>query len=765
MKRQFYRLVALSCLTALGVLSAPVVQAQTMSSAKVESVLTAMMDQPVSLFLGVPIDFDTLTATASDGSESAHEVVFGNANIAGLPLGDLSMAAKVEASGSLSLTADLAALLGGMAGTIGTTFEAETLRLTMTINPEALSTERLTLTADNILAGDPGNEATDYLRFDGAVFMFDERKNSPTSSFDFGIDNLAFAIDGEELVSLETLGLSFEMANTPGWFLQQEINAGIMQFFMVEAGAVTPMEGIANLIDRLVPLFETQQVDAKGSFDVGALALNDVDLLDSDGRVLFDGMSVNWSYDHDGQISQTAGDIGRLQVLAENYWSDEGREYALLDFEGGALSATTTYAQPYDLQPLAGVLSGVSESIRGMGIEEFIDPDMAMIGLYLGAAGPLLDWTVATLDDSDLKLALGALTIEIPESSDESLKLALQGIDFLSLVDFDAEGDLQELSASLYGLEVILPEPIGFSAGEISASYLVHDSFTAIKDAVVSLQENTLTLADGIQFALGVYLPDLLVGVKDVSFYAQTPTQMGEADVYLGSADISFTTQDMQSDQAKISQLIAYSGLKVNFTDEIMFDPTLVDLVLGKNGPGLLPSDATVQVDLAEIPMEMILAIAGNVQLPPLDVMLSPDFDPTSLAMAGAALLSPILASPPSLVLQPSNISGGMVELTASGELAINPLMPPNYAVGSVTIRVSGVAEAQQQVGELLGAIDSGEVEAYPDTYETLQQIVGGLAIAGGFGIPADDGALEFILDLPMGEPANINGLPIPVPF
>lgn len=296
-------------------------------------------------------------------------------------------------------------------------------------------------------------------------------------------------------------------------------------------------------------------------------------------------------------------------------------------------------------------------------------------------------------------------------------------------------------------------------------SYLVHDSFTAIKDAVVALQENSLTLADGIEFALGVYLPDLLVGVRDIAFYAQTPTQMGEVDVSLGSADISFTTQDMQSDQAKISQLIAYSGLKANFTDEIMFDPTLVGLVLGMDGPGLLPTDASVQVDLADIPMEMILAIADNVPLPPLEVMMSPDFDPSSLAMAGAALLSPLLAAPPSLVLQPSNISGGMVELTASGTLAINPLLPPNYATGSITIRVTGVSEAQQKVGELLGAIDSGEVEAYPDTYETLQQVVGGLAIAGGFGIPADDGALEFILDLPVGEPANINGLPIPTPF
>ena len=91
--------------------------------------------------------------------------------------------------------------------------------------------------------------------------------------------------------------------------------------------------------------------------------------------------------------------------------------------------------------------------------------------------------------------------------------------------------------------------------------------------------------------------------------------------------------------------------------------------------------------------------------------------------------------------------------------------MPPNYATGTVTIRVTGVSQAQQKVVELLAAIDSGEVDARPDTYETLQQVVGGLAIAGGFGIPAEDGALEFIIDVPVGESANINGLPIPTPF
>lgn len=763
MKRHLNPIVALAVMTGLGAFSAPVVQAQSMTSEKVETVLTGMMDQPVSLFLGLPIDFDTLAATAVEGSETDFDVVFGGANVSGLPLGDLSMDASVNASGSISLTANLGALLSGMAPGLGTTFEADTLRLTLTINPEAMATEKLTFTADGIFAAPMGGESSDYLKLDGAIFIFDERKNSAVSTLDIGLDGLAFAVDGDEIASLETIGLSLEMANTSDWFLQREINAGVMQFFMAQAGAITPTDALANVIDQVIPLFETTQIDTNGSFDMAGLMLNDIDLLDADGRVVFDGLSVSSTYDHDGQYAEVSGEIGRLQLLADEYWSDN--EFTMLDFAGGTIFGSTTYAQEFDMMPIAEALRGVSEGIRGMGIEEFLEPSAALLGVYLDAASPLLDWSATMLAESDFKIALGEMQVMVPESRDESLNLSLSGAELFSLVAFDNDGDVQELSGGLFGLEVTLPEAIGLSAGEISASYLVHDSFTAIKDVFMAVQEDALTLADGIQFALGVYLPDLLVGVKDVAFYATTPTQMGEASLSLASADISFTTQDMQTDQAKISQLIAYSGLQASLTDEIMFDPTLVTLVLGEEGPGLLPTDAKVLVELSDIPMAMILAIAENVQLPPLETMLSPDFDPTSLAMAGAALLSPILASPPSVVLQPSYISGGVVEATATGTLAINPLMPPNYATGTVTIRVTGVSQAQQKVVELLAAIDSGEVDAQPDTYETLQQVVGGLAIAGGFGIPAEDGALEFIIDIPVGESANINGLPIPTPF
>jgi len=48
---------------------------------------------------------------------------------------------------------------------------------------------------------------------------------------------------------------------------------------------------------------------------------------------------------------------------------------------------------------------------------------------------------------------------------------------------------------------------------------------------------------------------------------------------------------------------------------------------------------------------------------------------------------------------------------------------------------------------------------------DQLQQLVGITTMAAGFGMPADDGSLEFVIDVPEGAPANVNGLPIPLGF
>ena len=767
MKKQRRTLFSSVAILVAGIFASGLSQAQNLSVGAVESVVSGMMERPVSLFLGLPVEYSGVSVSAVEGSDAEFDVVFENANMLGLPLGDVSLDAEVSASGALQLTANLAPVLTGVLGMLDTTLEVDTFRLSMSINVEAQAIERVTLTVDDLYAAPGGTTGRDYLKLDGVIFDYDERDEHALVTIDFGIDDLVFALDGEEIVALETIGASAELINIAGWYLHEEINNALMQFFMANAGAVTPTEAIASVMESLAPLFEGEMTDLRGSIDIGEVTTNSLSLLDLDGKAVFDGLSLRSHYNYEALTDNTDIDIGSLELLAEYPWSDDGTSFELLTFDGGTITGRSTFAREYDVSPLADILRYVAEAVRGLDAEVLVDPSSALINLSFGSGGPLLDWYTSIVKTSDLEVALGNLAVQIPQGPGENLDFVLEGFELASFlaIDGDSNSDTQSLSGRLLGLEAVLPEEVGFSAGEISMSTQINDSLNVLRDIMNSAAVAGLNLGDGIGLVMALYLPDLSVGVKDLFGYTSTPTGMGVVSVALDSADIDFSTADMRTDQARISQLIAFAGLDVVFTDEFMFDPVLVDLVLNPDGRGLLPTDATIQVDLTDIPMAMILSIASNVMLPPIETMVEPDFDPTSLALAGAALVSPLLGSPPSLVVQPSDISGGMVELTASGRVDIAPLVPPNYSVGSVTIRVSGVADAQAKVQGILDEIANDPDSAFPDTYETLQQILGGLAIASGFGIPASDGALEFILDIPAGEPASINGLPIPVPF
>jgi len=234
----------------------------------------------------------------------------------------------------------------------------------------------------------------------------------------------------------------------------------------------------------------------------------------------------------------------------------------------------------------------------------------------------------------------------------------------------------------------------------------------------------------------------------------------------LASAGLSLTAHDMNSDQARYSQRVAMSGLDISIDGEVPAHPAIVDLILGSGDElGLLPTDAEIVVELADLPMSMILGIADNVSLPPIEEMMSDDFDPTTLGLAGMALLSPILSSPPAVVVKPSQISGGLIQATAEGRVEVSPFTEPNRAIGSVVMRLSGVADVQAKVAQLMGELSQEDSRDAREAVEQLQQLMGLVGMASGFGIPTDDGALEFIIDVPAGAPANINGLPIPLNF
>ena len=766
MKKPFQHLKALMCIAAFGTSFATQAQSQTMTAAQVATVLTSMEDLPVPLLFGLPIEYETLTVLDGDGDGdgAAFDVVMADANIDGLPLGDLSFEATEAENGSLNLTTDLAQLLIELLPELGTTFEVAEFQLSMTINPEAQATERFELTIQDLLFAESGAEEANYVKVGALNFLFDERKQNPLSGADFTIMDLSAAIDGAKIGSLESFGFSFETVNTPDWFLQREINEGFKQFAMFEAGITSPADAAANLIDRFIPLFDTELQDLNSSIEMGKLSLNDVDLLDFDGRLEFDGLSIETAYDHAAKIASTTGMLGRLQLIVYDHWSGAGGEFSLLDMQGGSLSGSTTYTPDYGLDPLADALADLSAQVRMMEAEDFYQPEDVLIDMYLSVGGKILAWSADVLTASDCALRLDGASLELPESDDERLRVSMSGAELGTSFNFEPDSDVQDLTARLLGFNVELPGEFGFSFGELSAGYSIRDSLTSITEIVLGLENDDLTLADALRFALSSYLPSLRVGLKDASFYANTAADTGEISGALAAADISFTTHDMLTDQAKIRQHVSFAGLQAEIEDEVA-DPVLVELVLGSDKPGFLPTDAGLTIELADIPMAMILAIAGNVPLPPVDTMLDPDFDPSSLLLAGAALISPILASPPSLVVQPSYISGGKVEATASGTVAINPMLPPNYSVGSITMTMLGVAEAQAHLIELMMAIESGEVDAFPGTAQTIEQVLEGLFGASMFGTPTDDGALEFVIDIPAGEALNINGLEIPLPF
>lgn len=767
MTKHFRTLVTSAAVVGLSLLTGGFAQAQTqtqgLSSEQIESVVSDMMQEPVSLFLGLPVDYTALSVTPDEGSATDFDVVFQGANISGLPLGSLAFDAEVKASGALELKIDLAPLLSGVAAMLNTSFRSEIFRVSMTVNTDARAIERVRFTIDDLFAGLAGAAEGNYLTLDGVIFTYDERAEDPRVTLDLGFDNLALVSGGSEIITLETIGASSELINIPEWYLHTEINHAIKQFFMASAGVITPTDAIANVIDSLVPLFEGEMVSLEGSLDMGKLVLNDSSLLDIDGRIEFDGLSLLSQYDHEQQTDNTDAEIGGLVYMIDGF--PPGSEFPLLSFDGGTITGRTILSADHDFKPIGALLSVLSAQVRGSDVSALEDPTAAALDLNLLAAGPLLQWYMGAVERSDLAIELGEIAINFPGSPDEQLTFILGGTEFSSELAINGDSDLQRLAARVLDVDVVLPGSLIFQAGEISASYQINDSLAVIRDVLLGSIQDGLTLGDGIRLALALYLPDLAVGVEDVYVSGVTPTEMGAYEAYLASADISLSNHDMKTDQARISQLIAFSGLAANFDDRLMFDPMLVDLVLGADGPGLMPTDAVLQVDVTDIPMAMILAIADDVMLPPTDTLLSPDFDPSTLVMASAALLPRLFASPPSVVIEPSSVTGGMVELTASGQVDINPLMPPNYSVGSVIIRVTGALETQAEISRLVEEIATSGGSDYPDTFETLQQVLGGLAIVGGFGIPADDGALEFIIDIPAGEPASVNGLPIPLPF
>lgn len=737
-------------------------QAQTLSDSDITSMINEMMEQPIPLFLGLPIGFETVVATDQTGEMTDYIVDFQGATILGEPIGTLRAEGEVMATGALKLTFDLLGLATGIAAGNQTMFQADTLRASLQIDPKALAAERITIVADNVLAGEMGNVAENAIAFDGLILDWDERDINPLVTFDVGIDGYAQTIGGVETLSIETAGMSFEIVNTMDWTLQSELNKALTTFTMAQIGMMSPTEGIASLIEQVIPLLRTQQADVTTTIDLGKVSALGLASWPFTGDLTFDGFSIVSDYDHDGQMADTSGTIGALRIDVTDSYAEDIQPFTLLSAEGATLSLPTVYATPYDMNPVADILQDVANDVRGMDPQDIFDPQPEMLLGLSRHLIPLLDWSIETLQLTDAEIELAPLSLTVPDTISASIEGG--GFGLFNEVDAETRGDAQAVALALVGLDVQVPDLIDLSLGDISMGYALYDGLFVTRDLIEGALTNSLTLADAIDFVLAYYVPDVEISLADLSI--EVPAYVGEVltGLRLDSALIAFTTSNMATDEAEVVQQVSLSGLDVDTVG--LFDPRLEALVLGTDGePGLAPNSIDLVVSLSDIPMAMIQDLAQSIPLPSVDQLLDPDFDPTSLLLGGAALISPILASPPSVVIPGAMISGGKIGVTIDGSVQINPMMQPNFSVGSYIVSVTGLREAQAEVMALMTEAGADESAAGAELVGVLQQLVGVTTMAAGFGMPAEDGSLQFVIDVPEGAPANVNGFPIPLGF
>lgn len=750
-------------LLGLGLAAGSVAQAQSMGSSKVEGILKGMMEQPISLFLGLPIAYDRLWATDLDGTNTRFEVTLVGANLLGQGLGDLSLQARVSGESRLDLNLDLREVIEGLAAENQTVATADTLRIDATIDTDRGAYERVRVVVDNLFAANARNQEEDFFKLDGAIFSYDERRENQRVAIDFGLDGFSFNERGVEQLYMETIGASFELVNHPDWLLHTEANNAFQRFVMAQAGMIPPTFAAADVLESIAPLFEVDLIDLGSSIEVGKIVMNDLDVDSYDADLVFDGMLIESFFDAAAGEDRSRGSIGGLTLDAELSWDDEAEPFRLISFEGAALDSQSLYNEGYDLKPLGGILRAVAADIRALNEDDLRDPEAVFAQMYLRHSGTLLDWAVSVIKASYFDFTTGKFELTV-EDEWEPVSLKMDGSAVSSVLEINGDTDRQSFAAGLSGLVLKGPDDLSFEAGEFGVNYALNDSLVVIRDVLVGLQEGTMSMGDAIRFGLSIYLPDLALYARDMSVSIESPLDDGPVSVGLAALDFSLTTKDMDTDNATLALALAQDGLAVGLSDE-MLHPGLIELLVGNEEPGVLPSKVAMQVDLADIPMEMLLSIADNVTLPPIETMMQPDFDPTTLALAGMALISPLLSSPPAVVVQPSEISGGMVQATAEGRVEISPLTEPNRAVGSVTVRVTGMDDLNVRAAQLMAELAGDESDAGYMSRDILQGLMGVAVMAGGFGIPTDDGALEFIIDVPVGAPANINGLPIPLDF
>jgi len=92
-------------------------------------------------------------------------------------------------------------------------------------------------------------------------------------------------------------------------------------------------------------------------------------------------------------------------------------------------------------------------------------------------------------------------------------------------------------------------------------------------------------------------------------------------------------------------------------------------------------------------------------------------------ATAGLVLITPFLITPPEVTVTDTVVKGGGYQISADAQLAINPVLPPFYAVGTADLRVQGMNDLANIADEILVNVDPDGSELDQDLWDWANRI------------------------------------------
>ena len=230
------------------------------------------------------------------------------------------------------------------------------------------------------------------------------------------------------------------------------------------------------------------------------------------------------------------------------------------------------------------------------------------------------------------------------------------------------------------------------------------------------------------------FVPDLLTFYDGLSIVGQMDdVQLSLPDRHvifsIDNASGALALHNMMADGASIDLSGGWQGADVVSTADVPVgqvpDPVVLNGRVLRFDPltqGMIPREGKAKITIEGLPL-------GNVRQsltyqPRMASLLDRRAIIREAATAGLVLITPFLITPPQVSLMDTSIEGNDYAVSAEASLAINPVLPPFYAVGAADVTVVGFDRLTDVAEQVRASADPAGTELDQDLWDWADRVL-----------------------------------------